>query len=194
MCCICYIDLQRFFVTIGISARHERDMGRTRMSIDRQDDDRAQDRAQLNQNWSREPEALIRREIAEQQTGRKPAARSGGLKIAITDGRWRAVSRAIESQERALQGDRQLLEERLNAGCASSGEQKLAAGLLSRRVKPRKKKLSELLAEDRRQLAAEFVKERTKPGVKRDSVVAEAEAHFDIARSEVYASLKKARE
>jgi hypothetical protein len=102
--------------------------------------------------------------------------------------------RAIESQERALQGDWQLLEERPNAGCASPGEQRLAAGFLSRRVRPRKKKPSELLAEDRRQLVAEFVKERTKPGVKKDSIVAEAEAHFGITSSEVYTSLKKARE
>ena len=151
------------------------------MSTDRQDNNRA-------------PEALIRREIAEQQAGDKPAAQPEGLKITTAEGRWRPVMRAIESQERALQGDRQLLEERLNAGCASPGEQRLAAGLLSRRVRPRKKKPSELLAEDRRQLVAEFVKERTKPGVKQVSIVAEAEAHFGITSSEVYTSLKKSRE
>jgi hypothetical protein len=51
-----------------------------------------------------------------------------------------------------------------------------------------------LLTEDRRQLVAGFVKERTKPGVKKDLIVAEAEAHFGITSSEVYTSLKKARE
>jgi hypothetical protein len=112
------------------------------------------------------------------------------LKITVSEGRWRAV----ESQERALEGDKQLLDERLTAGCASGAEQKLAADLLAGRVKPRKRKRSELLAEDRRQRVAEFVKERTKPGVKKDSIVAEAQKHFGITTSEVYTSLKKARE
>jgi hypothetical protein len=151
------------------------------MSTDRQDNNRA-------------PEVLIRREIAEHQAGDKPAAQPEGLKITTAEGRWRPVMRAIESQERALQGDTQLLQERLNAGCASPSEQRLAADLLARRVKPRKRRLDELLAEDRRQLVAEFVKERTRPGVKRDSIIKETEAHFGIPTSEVYASLEKARE
>jgi hypothetical protein len=114
--------------------------------------------------------------------------------ITVSVGRWRPVIRAIESQERALQGDNQLLDERLSAGDASAGEQKLAADLLTGRVKARKRRLSELLAEDRRQLVAEFIKDRAKHGVKRESIVADAVVEFDIATSEVYTSLKKARE
>lgn len=119
-----------------------------------------------------------------------------GLGFTLSEGRWSAVTRARESVEHALEGDNALLDERLSAGRATADEQKLAADLLAGRIKPRKKRLQELLAEDRRQLVAEFVKarERAEPGVKRDAVVREAEEHFGITTSEVYTSLAKARE
>jgi hypothetical protein len=104
--------------------------------------------------------------------------------------RWRSILRARESIERAMGGDLSLLDQRLSSGCASAEEQKLAADLLTRRVKPRKKKMSTLLAEDRRQLVAEYVREHAKPGVKREAIIAEAADRFKIAISEVYRSLE----
>jgi hypothetical protein len=116
-----------------------------------------------------------------------------GLKFAVSEGRWSSVTRAFESQERALAGDNQLLDERLRAGSATHGEQKLAADLWTRRVKPVKKKHMQLLTEDRRQLVVEFVlkRESENPGVGREPFVQEAMDHFKINRSEVFTSLKE---
>jgi hypothetical protein len=120
-----------------------------------------------------------------------------GLKITVSEGRWRPVIRSIESQERALQGDNKLLGERLRGGYASRDEQRLAGDLLTDRVKPKKKKRSELLTEDRRQLISEFVLkaekcERDNPsGLNRESFVQDAIERFKVVRSEIFTSLKR---
>jgi hypothetical protein len=62
-----------------------------------------------------------------------------GLKITVSEGRWRPVIRAIESQERALSGDNQLLNERLQAGRASHDEQRLAGDLSHEAAPPSSK-------------------------------------------------------
>lgn len=121
-------------------------------------------------------------------------ARDLRLTITLAQGRGSALMRARESIERARAGDEGLLDERLQAGCASAGEQKLMADLRAGRVKGRKKRLDELLAADRRQLVAEYVKQRTASGIKKDAAVKEAEDHFGIETSEVYRSLTAARE
>ena len=117
----------------------------------------------------------------------------GITNIEISEGRWTAVTRAIESQERALEGDFSLLLERLRNGHATPAEQKLAADLFARRVKPKKKKPAELLAADRRQLVVEFIlkRERENPGIGRETFIQEAIDHFGVARSEVFTSLKE---
>lgn len=115
------------------------------------------------------------------------------MKITHSEGRGRSISAAVESQERALAGDTQLLDERLQAGSASPGEQRLAADLLTGRIKSERKKLSQLLAADRRQLVVEFIRKREieDPGVNRESFIQEAMDHFEISRSEVFTSLKE---
>jgi hypothetical protein len=115
----------------------------------------------------------------------------GVTKIEISQRRWSAVTRAIESQELALEGKPELLLERLRNGHATHAEQRLIADLYDGRVKPRRKKVDELLAADRRQLVVAFIlqRERENPEVKRESFVAEAMKHFNIARSEVWNSL-----
>ncbi|WP_168195604.1 hypothetical protein [Bradyrhizobium sp. NAS80.1] len=94
-----------------------------------------------------------------------------------------------------MEGDTSLLDRRLSAGHATVEEQKLAADLLMGRIKPRKKRMDELLAEDRRQLVAEYVLkgERENPGTKREALIARAMEHFDVPRSEVQTSLKNYR-
>ena len=102
--------------------------------------------------------------------------------------------RARESVERALEGDDSLLYQRLGAGVASPSEQKFLADKRAGRVKPRKKRLDELVTADRRQLVAEFVEAKTKQGLNQKAAIADAIEHFDIAESEVWTSLSKTRE
>jgi hypothetical protein len=128
----------------------------------------------------------------DRQDGDKPTAQHEGLEITVSEGRWRSVIRPFESQELALAGDNQLLGERIRGGCASCEELRLAADILTGRVKPKKKKLSQHLAEDRRQLAAAFAleMERETPGIKREFAVLTAAERFEISRSSVWTSLK----
>ena len=75
------------FLLLSAGPRDTRATWATRMSTDRQDNNRA-------------PEALIRREIAEQQAADKPAAQPEGLKITTAEGRWRPVMRDRKSGAR----------------------------------------------------------------------------------------------
>jgi hypothetical protein len=116
-----------------------------------------------------------------------------GVRITLSEGRGSALLRAKESIERALAGDESLLDERHSAGRASPAEQKLMADLRARRIKPRKKRRDELIAADRRQLVAEFVKVMTKQGLNQKAAIDDAIEHFDTTESEVWTSLKMAR-
>jgi hypothetical protein len=95
--------------------------------------------------------------------------------------------------ELAGEGDLSLLKQRLRAGCASRAEQALAADLLPDRTKGRKR-LANLLAEDRGRLAAEFVlRGKCLNGAdnnNRESLVAEAATHFSVGRSTIFKTLK----
>jgi len=63
-------------------------------------------------------DVLIRREVAE-QVGSKLTAQYEGLKVTISDGRYLPIIRSIRTYEQALQGNCELLGERVRSGAVS---------------------------------------------------------------------------
>jgi hypothetical protein len=116
-----------------------------------------------------------------------------GLKITFSEGRWLPVVRSIESHDSALRGDGQLLGERLRTRSASDDELKLADDILNGRVTPGKELFNQRFVLARRQRVAKFVlnMQREHPGIKRESIVSEAQKRYRVARSEVFTSLKQ---
>jgi hypothetical protein len=134
----------------------------------------------------REPSDLVRREEFAQRDGLFSPRQPAGIQ---------SVSSARTSYDLALEGDYSLLDQRLQAGVASREEQKLAADLLMSRIKPRKRRMDEMLAEDQPQLVVDFIRNREheNPGQNREWYVQDAAHHFKISRSKVQAILQECR-